>query len=235
MLLANHVGRAAGAAVRARWRRCGLAPASRPGWRRCRAWPPPGPFDVALLRLPKARDEQEMAAHACLGSLREGGRLIVYGGNDEGIRPAAGMLEAARRRGRDAGRARPRPGACRAPSGRHDDAARDFVGMAYRCIARDRRRCALLGLLPRRVRRRPRRRGYGAPARGPAAAVRPASACSTTAAARASSAPRRWPASRASRSISWTTMPWPGGRARERAGRRASSSAAGLAGAGRRT
>ncbi len=56
------------------------------------AWPPAGPFDVALLRLPKAKDEQEMAAHACLGVLAEGGRLIVYGGNDEGIRSAATML-----------------------------------------------------------------------------------------------------------------------------------------------
>jgi 16S rRNA (guanine1207-N2)-methyltransferase len=56
-------------------------------------WPPAGPFDVALLRLPKARDEQEMAAHACLDALRPGGRLVVYGGNDEGIRSAARTLE----------------------------------------------------------------------------------------------------------------------------------------------
>ena len=58
-----------------------------------RAWPPAGPFDVALLRLAKAKDEQEMAAHACLSVLAPAGRLIVYGGNDEGIRSAAGMLE----------------------------------------------------------------------------------------------------------------------------------------------
>jgi len=56
-------------------------------------WPPAGPFDVALLRLPKAKDEQEMAAHACLGALVSGGRLIVYGGNDEGIRSAGGRIE----------------------------------------------------------------------------------------------------------------------------------------------
>jgi 16S rRNA (guanine1207-N2)-methyltransferase len=55
--------------------------------------PGAGPFDIALLRLPKARDEQEMAAHACLGVLAPGGRLVVYGGNDEGIRSAAGMVE----------------------------------------------------------------------------------------------------------------------------------------------
>jgi 16S rRNA (guanine1207-N2)-methyltransferase len=56
-------------------------------------WPAPGPFDVALLRLPKAKDEQAMAAHACLSVLAPAGRLVVYGGNDEGIRSAAGMIE----------------------------------------------------------------------------------------------------------------------------------------------
>ena len=56
-------------------------------------WPPAGPFDAALVRLPKARDEQEMTAHAALSVLGDGGRLILYGGNDEGIRSAAGMLE----------------------------------------------------------------------------------------------------------------------------------------------
>ncbi len=55
-------------------------------------WPPQGPFDVALLRLPRAKAEQEMAAHACLGALVPGGQLIVYGGNDEGVRSFAGTL-----------------------------------------------------------------------------------------------------------------------------------------------
>jgi 16S rRNA (guanine1207-N2)-methyltransferase len=55
-------------------------------------WPPAGPFEGALLRLPKAKDEQEMAAHACLSVLVPGGRLLVYGGNAEGIRSAAHML-----------------------------------------------------------------------------------------------------------------------------------------------
>lgn len=58
------------------------------------AWPPSGPFDLALLRLPKARDEQEMAAHACASVLAPAGRLILYGGNDEGVRSAAAMLGA---------------------------------------------------------------------------------------------------------------------------------------------
>jgi 16S rRNA (guanine1207-N2)-methyltransferase len=56
-------------------------------------WPPPGPFDLALVRLPRSRDEQAMTAHAVLGVLAAGGRLVVYGGNDEGIRSAAALLE----------------------------------------------------------------------------------------------------------------------------------------------
>jgi 16S rRNA (guanine1207-N2)-methyltransferase len=61
--------------------------------RGCSPWPTAGPFDIALVRLPKAREEQEMTAHAVLGSLAPGAKLILYGGNDEGIRPAARMLE----------------------------------------------------------------------------------------------------------------------------------------------
>ncbi|KAB2910578.1 MAG: class I SAM-dependent methyltransferase [Hyphomicrobiaceae bacterium] len=57
-------------------------------------WPASGPFDAALLRLPKAKDEVEMAVHAVLGALAPAGRLILYGGNDEGIRSAAAMLGA---------------------------------------------------------------------------------------------------------------------------------------------
>jgi 16S rRNA (guanine1207-N2)-methyltransferase len=56
-------------------------------------WPPAGPFDTALVRLPKARDELEMTAHAVLSVLVPEGRLILYGGNDEGIRSAVGMLK----------------------------------------------------------------------------------------------------------------------------------------------
>jgi 16S rRNA (guanine1207-N2)-methyltransferase len=57
------------------------------------AWLPDGPFELALVRLPKARDEVAMTVHAALGVLAAGGRLILYGGNDEGIRPAAALLE----------------------------------------------------------------------------------------------------------------------------------------------
>jgi 16S rRNA (guanine1207-N2)-methyltransferase len=56
-------------------------------------WPPPGPFDLALVRLAKARDEQAMTLHATLSVLAAAGRLVLYGGNDEGIRSAAGALE----------------------------------------------------------------------------------------------------------------------------------------------
>ena len=56
-------------------------------------WPPSGPFDVAVVRLPKAGDEQAMTLDATLGVLGAAGRLILYGGNDEGIRSAARMLE----------------------------------------------------------------------------------------------------------------------------------------------
>ena len=55
-------------------------------------WPPDGPFDLALLRLPKAKHEQVMAIHALLATLTPGGRLIVYGGNDEGIKSIAKVL-----------------------------------------------------------------------------------------------------------------------------------------------
>lgn len=56
-------------------------------------WPPPGPFHLAFVRLPKTRDEQAMVTHAALSVLRPEGRLILYGGNDEGIRTAAAMLK----------------------------------------------------------------------------------------------------------------------------------------------
>ncbi len=48
--------------------------------------PPSGPFSAALLRLPKSREEQLMVSEQCLSTLTPDGRLIVYGGNDEGIR-----------------------------------------------------------------------------------------------------------------------------------------------------
>ena len=66
-------------------RKTGVLPAT--------AWPPSGPFETALVRLAKARDEQLMTAHAVLSVLAPGGRLVLYGGNDEGIRAAAKLIE----------------------------------------------------------------------------------------------------------------------------------------------
>jgi 16S rRNA (guanine1207-N2)-methyltransferase len=54
--------------------------------------PPAAEFDVVLLRLPKSREESRMAIHLCLGTLNDNGRLIVYGGNDEGIRSSQKFL-----------------------------------------------------------------------------------------------------------------------------------------------
>jgi 16S rRNA (guanine1207-N2)-methyltransferase len=56
-------------------------------------WPPPGPYRVVALRLPRSWEAFEMALHATLGVLEPGGRLLVYGANDEGIRSAAGRME----------------------------------------------------------------------------------------------------------------------------------------------
>ena len=61
-------------------------------WIAAQPAPPDGPFDCALLRLPKSRQEQWMAAAQCLGVLVPGGRLILYGGNDEGVRPLQKLL-----------------------------------------------------------------------------------------------------------------------------------------------
>src|SRR5262245_37501692 len=55
-------------------------------------WPPPGPFDHAIVRLAKAKDEQEMTAHAVLSVLGPSASLLLYGGNDEGIRSAVAAL-----------------------------------------------------------------------------------------------------------------------------------------------
>src|SRR5262249_56599171 len=55
-------------------------------------WPPPGPFELAMVGLAKAREEQEMRAHAVLSVLAPRARLLLYGGNDEGIRSAVTAL-----------------------------------------------------------------------------------------------------------------------------------------------
>lgn len=57
-------------------------------------WPAGGPYDVALLRLAKARDEAEMTLHAVSSVLSDTGRIVLLGGNDEGIRSGISDLEA---------------------------------------------------------------------------------------------------------------------------------------------
>ncbi len=57
------------------------------------AWAPAGPFDAATLRLPKAKDELDMALHAAVSVLEVGAPLWVYGANDEGARSAGRIIE----------------------------------------------------------------------------------------------------------------------------------------------
>ncbi|HZH28225.1 MAG TPA: methyltransferase [Azospirillaceae bacterium] len=75
-----------GAAV-ARWDRragAGTSPS---------AWPPAGPFDAAALRMPSSKPELDMALHALASVVRPGGRLFLFGANDEGIKSAGGRME----------------------------------------------------------------------------------------------------------------------------------------------
>ncbi|MCH7855117.1 MAG: class I SAM-dependent methyltransferase [Gemmatimonadetes bacterium] len=57
------------------------------------AWPPEGPFGAAALRLPKAKDELDMAVHAAASVLDVGAPLWVYGANDEGAGSASRIIE----------------------------------------------------------------------------------------------------------------------------------------------
>ena len=57
------------------------------------AWTPAGPFDAATLRLPKSKDELDMAVHAAASVLEVGAPLWVYGANDEGAGSAGAIIE----------------------------------------------------------------------------------------------------------------------------------------------
>ena len=57
------------------------------------AWTPEGPFQAATLRLPKAKDELDMAVHAAASVLEVGAPLWVYGANDEGAGSAGRVIE----------------------------------------------------------------------------------------------------------------------------------------------
>jgi 16S rRNA (guanine1207-N2)-methyltransferase len=47
---------------------------------------------LVAVRLPRARRELEMLLHMAAGALRVGGRLLIYGANDEGIKSAPGRV-----------------------------------------------------------------------------------------------------------------------------------------------
>ena len=61
--------------------------------RRASAWTPEGPFEAATLRLPRAKDELDMALHAAASVLDVGAPLWVYGANDEGAGSAGRVIE----------------------------------------------------------------------------------------------------------------------------------------------
>jgi 16S rRNA (guanine1207-N2)-methyltransferase len=62
------------------------------GGRPASAWPPRGPFDGIALSLPRTSAEIVMTLHALGARLAPGGRLLVAGRNDEGIRSAGRRL-----------------------------------------------------------------------------------------------------------------------------------------------
>jgi 16S rRNA (guanine1207-N2)-methyltransferase len=64
------------------------------GGRPAAAWPPGGPFDGVALALPRSADELHMTVHALGARLAPGGRLVLAGHNDAGIRPAYDRLTA---------------------------------------------------------------------------------------------------------------------------------------------
>ncbi len=49
--------------------------------------PPEGPFDGAVIRLPKGKDAFRLVLHQVVAVLKPEAPLVVGGGNDEGIRP----------------------------------------------------------------------------------------------------------------------------------------------------
>lgn len=70
-----------------RWRR-----RARPG-RSATAWPPDGPFQAAILRPARGKEELEMTLHAVASVLEDGAPLLVVGHNDEGIKSAARRIK----------------------------------------------------------------------------------------------------------------------------------------------
>jgi 16S rRNA (guanine1207-N2)-methyltransferase len=63
------------------------------GGRRATPWPPEGPFRMVALRLPRAKEELEMALHGAASVMETEARIAVYGAKDEGIGSAAARME----------------------------------------------------------------------------------------------------------------------------------------------
>ncbi len=63
------------------------------GGKRATPWPPEGPFGTVALRLPRAKEELDMALRGAAGSLAPGGNILVYGAKDEGIGSVSRRLE----------------------------------------------------------------------------------------------------------------------------------------------
>lgn len=92
------------------------------GGRRATPWPPEGPFAMAALRLPKAKDELIMSLHAVGSVLRPGGEVLLYGAGDEGIQSALGPLQELFRDGGTLGIG----GRCRVLRGRRPEDGSNF-------------------------------------------------------------------------------------------------------------
>ncbi|MFT4979953.1 MAG: 16S rRNA (guanine1207-N2)-methyltransferase, partial [Myxococcota bacterium] len=56
------------------------------------AWPEAGPYDAAVVRLPRSKAELEMTLHAAAADLKPGAPLYVYGANDEGIKSVGNRM-----------------------------------------------------------------------------------------------------------------------------------------------
>ncbi len=84
------------AAEAARAQGCEVAVWSRmdvPGGAPGTAWPPPGPFGAALIRLSPSREAFDFALHATVSALRPGAPVFVYGAKDEGIASTPRRME----------------------------------------------------------------------------------------------------------------------------------------------
>lgn len=62
------------------------------GNREAAPWPSPGPYGMATLRLPRAKEELAMGLSAAASVLGPGSSILVYGANDEGIRGAVSLV-----------------------------------------------------------------------------------------------------------------------------------------------